>query len=80
MGDVARFSAAGIIALYHERWELEIGNDEIKTHLLDRQEAIRSRTPGGVRQEGPGPENHRPQRPVQLRQGGKSAAPSHQRQ
>ena len=37
--------------LYHERWELEIGNDEIKTHLLDRQEAIRSRTPVGVRQE-----------------------------
>jgi len=26
-------------------------NDEIKTHPLDRQEAIRSRTPQGVRQE-----------------------------
>ncbi len=51
MGDAERFPAAGIIALYHERWELELGNDEIKTHLLDRQEAIRSRTPGGVRQE-----------------------------
>lgn len=51
MQDSQRFSAASIIALYHERWELEIGNDEIKTHLLDRQEAIRSRTPVGVRQE-----------------------------
>ena len=51
MRDIERFSTAGIIALYHERWELEIGNDEIKTHLLDRQEAIRSRTPAGVRQE-----------------------------
>jgi hypothetical protein len=51
MGDTERFPVAGIIALYHERWELEIGNDEIKTHLLDRQEAIRSRTPVGVRQE-----------------------------
>jgi hypothetical protein len=40
-----------LIAIYHERWELELGNDEIKTHLLDRQEAIRSRTPVGVRQE-----------------------------
>jgi hypothetical protein len=40
-----------IIELYHERWELELGYDEIKTHLLDRQEAIRSRTPDGVRQE-----------------------------
>ena len=39
------------MALYHERWELELGYDEIKTHLLDRQEAIRSRTPAGVRQE-----------------------------
>ena len=51
MGDVERFPTAGIVALYHERWELELGNDEIKTHLLDRQEAIRSRTPAGVRQE-----------------------------
>jgi hypothetical protein len=51
MGDAARFPTAGIVALYHERWELELGNDEIKTHLLDRQEAIRSRTPDGVRQE-----------------------------
>jgi hypothetical protein len=32
-------------------WELELGYDEIKTHMLDRQEAIRSRTPAGVRQE-----------------------------
>ena len=51
MGDRERFPARGIIELYHERWELEVGNDEIKTHLLDRQEAIRSRTPAGVRQE-----------------------------
>ena len=51
MGDTERFPTAGIVALYHERWELELGNDEIKTHLLDRQEAIRSRTPVGVRQE-----------------------------
>lgn len=51
MGNAERFPTAEIIALYHERWELELGNDEIKTHLLDRQEAIRSRTPVGVRQE-----------------------------
>ena len=51
MGDAERFPTNGIIELYHERWELEIGNDEIKTHMLDRQEAIRSRTPAGVRQE-----------------------------
>ena len=49
--DAAMYPADEIVALYHERWELEIGYDEIKTHLLDRQEAIRSRTPEGVRQE-----------------------------
>src|SRR5262249_58244474 len=32
-------------------WELELGYDEIKTELLDREEAIRSTTPTGVQQE-----------------------------
>jgi hypothetical protein len=49
--DPTTYPAAELVALYHERWELEIGYDEIKTHLLAREEAIRSRTPGGVRQE-----------------------------
>lgn len=49
--DAERYPASEIIALYHERWELELGYDEIKTHLLERQEAIRSRSPEGVRQE-----------------------------
>ena len=49
--DPVAYPAEEVIALYHERWELEIGYDEIKTHLLDRQEAIRSKTPSGVRQE-----------------------------
>jgi len=43
--------AKELVALYHERWELELGYDELKTHMLERQEAIRSRTPDGVRQE-----------------------------
>lgn len=49
--DAEHYPADELVALYHERWELELGYDEIKTHLLDRQEAIRSRTPAGVRQE-----------------------------
>ena len=49
--DSTRFPAAEIIALYHERWELELGYDEIKTELLEREEAIRSRKPDGVLQE-----------------------------
>jgi hypothetical protein len=49
--DPKRYPADELVLLYHERWELEIGYDEIKTHLLAREEAIRSRTPAGVRQE-----------------------------
>jgi hypothetical protein len=49
--DPRAYPAKELIALYHERWETELGYDEIKTHLLERQEAIRSRTPEGVRQE-----------------------------
>ena len=49
--DEKRYPASELVALYHERWELELGYDEIKTHMLDRQEVIRSRTPAGVRQE-----------------------------
>jgi hypothetical protein len=49
--DAARYPADEIIELYHERWELELGYDEIKTNLLEREETIRSRTVAGVRQE-----------------------------
>jgi len=49
--DAEAYPAQELIALYHERWELEIAYDEIKTHMLDRQEAIRSRTVEGVHQE-----------------------------
>jgi hypothetical protein len=49
--DPKAYPAKELVALYHERWECELGYDELKTHLLDRQEAIRSRTPDGVRQE-----------------------------
>ena len=49
--DAEKYPAKELIELYHERWETEIGYDELKTHLLDRQETIRSKTPAGVRQE-----------------------------
>ena len=32
-------------------WELELGFDEVKTHLLEREETIRSKKPKGVKQE-----------------------------
>lgn len=49
--DPEKFPPEEIVGLYHERWELELGFDEIKTHQLAREEAIRSRTATGVRQE-----------------------------
>jgi hypothetical protein len=51
MLDREQFPAAEIVGLYHERWELELGYDEIKTEMLDRLESIRSRTVSGVKQE-----------------------------
>ena len=49
--DADAFPARELVALYHERWECELAFDELKTHMLQREEAIRSRTPDGVRQE-----------------------------
>ena len=49
--DPKAFPAGELRELYHERWELELGFDEVKTDLLERQEAIRSKTPKGVMQE-----------------------------
>ncbi len=49
--DTARYPALDVAHLYHERWEVEISYDEMKTHMLERQEALRSKTPSGVRQE-----------------------------
>jgi len=49
--DPKAFPSDEIATMYHERWELELGYDEIKTEMLDREEAIRSRTPEKVKQE-----------------------------
>lgn len=49
--DVARAPADALVALYHERWEIEVAFDELKTHLAGRREALRSQKPDGVTQE-----------------------------
>jgi hypothetical protein len=49
--DPVKYPRSEIIGLYHERWELELGYDEVKTEMLEREEAIRSRSPVGVEQE-----------------------------
>ena len=43
--------AAELAALYHERWEIEIALDELKTHLRGAQIVLRSKTPDLVKQE-----------------------------
>jgi len=49
--DPVQYPAAELVALYHERWELELGYDEVKTELLDRAETLRSLRPAAVTQE-----------------------------
>jgi hypothetical protein len=49
--DPAAFPASEVVALYHDRWEIELGYDELKTEVLDREEAIRSKSPNAVAQE-----------------------------
>jgi len=41
--------ALELIALYHERWEIELVIDEIKTHERAQRKVLRSKTPEGVR-------------------------------
>lgn len=49
--DDAAYPAAELRALYHERWELELGFGELKTDMLERLETIRSKSPTAVAQE-----------------------------
>jgi hypothetical protein len=49
--DPELYPADEVAALYHERWELELGYDEIKTEMLDREETLRSKSPVAVAQE-----------------------------
>ena len=50
--DPVVFPAPEIIALYHERWELELAYDEVKTHTLEREEAsLRCKAPERISQE-----------------------------
>jgi hypothetical protein len=49
--DPVRWPAHELAALYHERWECELGLDELKTEQLGREETLRSRAPWSVRQE-----------------------------
>lgn len=49
--DPTTYPADEIRALYHERWEIELGFGELKTDMLERLETIRSKAPSMVAQE-----------------------------
>ena len=49
--DPHQYPIEALIRLYHERWEIEQGLDEIKTHLCLSARTLRSQTPQGVEQE-----------------------------
>jgi hypothetical protein len=40
-----------LLELYHERWEIELVIDEVKTHERAQRKVLRSKTPDGVLQE-----------------------------
>lgn len=49
--DSTLYSATELAKVYHERWEIELAYDELKTHQLERLETLRSRSVKGVEQE-----------------------------
>lgn len=49
--DVDKYPANELIELYHQRWEIELAYDELKTHMLDRKECLRCKSPRMVEQE-----------------------------
>ena len=51
LADATAFPAQEIVDLYHERWEIELAFDELKTHMLERKECLRCKTPDRVAQE-----------------------------
>jgi hypothetical protein len=49
--DHEKAPASELVALYHDRWEIETALDELKTHLRGARIVLRSKTPDLVRQE-----------------------------
>jgi hypothetical protein len=49
--DPKLYPAKEIAELYHERWEIEIAYDEIKSQTLENKTTLRSQSPERVRQE-----------------------------
>ncbi|MFB9684834.1 IS4 family transposase, partial [Amycolatopsis plumensis] len=51
IGDPADAPAEILAQAYHQRWEHETGNDQLKTHLRGPGRVLRSKSPDMIRQE-----------------------------
>jgi len=51
VGDLTQAPAQALAEAYHQRWEHETGNNQLKTHLRGPGRVLRSRSPDMVRQE-----------------------------
>jgi hypothetical protein len=49
--DPVQAPAKELVELYHQRWEIELAYDEVKTEMLQREETLRSLIPERVEQE-----------------------------
>jgi hypothetical protein len=49
--DPSAYPANELVELYHERWEIELAYDELKTHQISNRAVLRSKTPVGIEQE-----------------------------
>lgn len=49
--DAERWPADEVVEMYHQRWDIELAYNELKTHMLEREEALRSKSPDAVHQE-----------------------------
>lgn len=49
--DPKEYPATKVVAAYHERWEVELGFDEVKTEMLEQKESLRSQRVEAVEQE-----------------------------
>ncbi len=51
MMDPNAYPATKVVAAYHERWEIELGFDEVKTEMLEQKQSLRSQSVEAVEQE-----------------------------
>lgn len=49
--DDKTYPTKDLLEVCHERWEIELGDDDLKTELLEQRESLRSKSVSAVEQE-----------------------------